>query len=141
LTSAFPGTEISVVVPGVTLNACEKEMAVSLTVPVVAVLPDMKRKRVPPEPPQFTVQLDSKASQKSVPCDDGTVAAVAAGAFPAAVAIGTTSTPRSSATLSPTPKGLLLARLCVAGPGSAALAVLTPSTRTMTVEMRELMAR
>jgi hypothetical protein len=48
--SAFDGTETVVATPGVTLNVVEKEIAGSLTVPVVAVFPEMKRKRLVPPP-------------------------------------------------------------------------------------------
>jgi hypothetical protein len=45
--SAVDGIETVVATPGVTLKVVEKEMAGTVTVPDVAVLPEMKRKRVP----------------------------------------------------------------------------------------------
>jgi hypothetical protein len=69
--SAVDGIETLVVAPGVTLKVVEKEMAGTVTVPDVAVLPEMKRKRVP-GPALASVALLSKATQKSVPWDEGT---------------------------------------------------------------------
>jgi hypothetical protein len=70
--SAVEGSWILVTVPGVTLKVWEKEIPGSLTVPVVAVLPEIKRKRLPGpegEPHPSVVQLLSNVTQKSVPSE------------------------------------------------------------------------
>ena len=71
-------------VPGVTLKVCENEMPGTVTVPVVAVLPEMNRKRLPgPDgvPQPLKVQLLSKVTQKSVPMEVWGVVAAAGAAL------------------------------------------------------------
>src|SRR5580692_6434127 len=74
-----------VTAPGVTLKFCVNEMPGSLTVPVVAVPPEMNRYRLPgPEglPHPSVVQLLSNVTQKSVPWEVcGGVAAAAGDAL------------------------------------------------------------